>query len=135
MLLSLQPYEPCKHTSSFAKKLTKSYHQRDFCPILVQPRKGNTLPRDVALAREHVPPKSVFMNMSKVLRHHNSQLAANQLLGLVSKDFLNCRIDKNYVALLIDREHRDRGGLGARSAASLSRKTLSRSTAVRLFSE
>src|SRR5439155_4954943 len=46
----MQPYELCEHTSSFAKKLTKSYHQRDFCPILVQPRKRNTLPRDVALA-------------------------------------------------------------------------------------
>src|SRR2546425_12189147 len=52
------------------------------------------------------------MNMSKVLRHHNSQLAANQLLGLVSKDSFDRRIDKKYVALLIDREYRDRGGLG-----------------------
>src|SRR2546425_9672291 len=108
----MQPYEPSKHTLSFAKKLTKSYHQRDFCPILVQPRKRNTLPRDVALAGEHVSPKGVFMNMSQILRHHNSQLAANQLLGLVSKDSFDRRIGKNYVALLIDREDRDRGDLG-----------------------
>src|SRR2546425_1089141 len=30
----MQPYEPCEHTSSFAKKLTKSDHQRDFCASL-----------------------------------------------------------------------------------------------------
>jgi hypothetical protein len=121
LLLSLQPYEPCKNTLSFAKKLAKSYHQRDFCPILVQPRQRNTLPRDVALARENVPPKGLFMNMSKVLRHHNSQLAANQLLGFVSKDSLHRRIGKNYVAVLIDREDRDRGGLGHQTELSIGR--------------
>src|SRR5207248_4700484 len=117
---SLQPYEPCKHTPSFAKKLPKSDHQRDFCPIFVQSRKRNTLPSDVALAREHVPPKGVFMNMPKVLRHHNSQLAANQLLGLVSKDSFDRRIGKNYIALLIDREDGDRGGLGDQTELSVS---------------
>src|SRR5438132_1977164 len=60
------------------------------------------------------------MNMSKVLGHHNSQLAANQLLGLVSKDSFDRRIDKKYVALLIDREDRDGGGLGNQTELSIS---------------
>src|SRR5207247_4300794 len=61
------------------------------------------------------------MNMSKVLGHHNSQLAANQLLGLVSKDSFDRRIDKKYVALLIDREDRDRGGLGDQTELRIGR--------------
>src|SRR5256712_952294 len=61
------------------------------------------------------------MNMSKVLRHQNSQLAANQLLGLVSKDSFDRRIDKKYVALLIDREDRDRGGLGDQTELRIGR--------------
>jgi hypothetical protein len=61
------------------------------------------------------------MNMSKALRHHNRQLATNQLLGLVPKDSLDCGIGKNYLALLINREHRNRGGLGNQTKLRIGR--------------